>query len=194
MNGGWAQTHGSTLANTTELYLSVDEDQTGDSERNHTTEQIGYIAFGPVTDSDGDGILDVVEIATCTDPDDADTDDDGIIDGDEDSINQDGFVDLGETDPCNADTDGDGIQDGTELGYALSDIGPDTDTNIFIEDADPLTTTDPLDQHSDNDGFTDGQEDKNHNGQIDPGESDPNDETSKPIRAMPWIPLLLLDD
>ena len=47
MNGGWAQTHGPTPATTTELYLSVDEDQNGDSERSHITEQVSYIAFGP---------------------------------------------------------------------------------------------------------------------------------------------------
>jgi hypothetical protein len=45
-NGGWAQAHGSTLATTTSLYLSIDEDQVGDSERNHITEQVGYVAFG----------------------------------------------------------------------------------------------------------------------------------------------------
>jgi phosphodiesterase/alkaline phosphatase D-like protein len=45
-NGGWAQVHGSTLATTTELYLSIDEDQIGDSERNHINEQVGYVAFG----------------------------------------------------------------------------------------------------------------------------------------------------
>ncbi|MCP4568501.1 MAG: hypothetical protein GY841_13065, partial [FCB group bacterium] len=44
-NGGWAQVHGSTMATTTSLYLSIDEDQIGDSERNHTPEQVGYVAF-----------------------------------------------------------------------------------------------------------------------------------------------------
>jgi hypothetical protein len=46
-NGGWAQTHGSTLASTTSVYLSIGEDQIGDSERNHITEQVGYVVFGP---------------------------------------------------------------------------------------------------------------------------------------------------
>ncbi|MCP4662081.1 MAG: hypothetical protein GY856_42300 [bacterium] len=44
-NGGWAQVHGSTMATATSLYLSVDEDQLGDSERNHTPEQVGYVVF-----------------------------------------------------------------------------------------------------------------------------------------------------
>ena len=48
-NGGWAQVHGSTLATTTSLFLSIDEDQIGDTERSHTTEQVAYVAFaGPV--------------------------------------------------------------------------------------------------------------------------------------------------
>jgi len=45
-NGGWAQTHGATPATTTRLYLSVDEDQVADTERNHINEQVAYIAFG----------------------------------------------------------------------------------------------------------------------------------------------------
>ena len=40
-----SQAHGAPLASTTSLYLSVDEDQVGDSERGHTTEQVGYVAF-----------------------------------------------------------------------------------------------------------------------------------------------------
>ena len=44
-NGGWAQVHGATLATTTSLFLSVDEDQIADAERNHATEQVGYLVF-----------------------------------------------------------------------------------------------------------------------------------------------------
>jgi len=43
-NGGWAYMHGSLPASTT-MYLSIDEDQIGDSERSHTSEQIGYVVF-----------------------------------------------------------------------------------------------------------------------------------------------------
>ena len=124
-------------------------------------------------DSDGDGLTDELENTICTDPNDADTDNDGIPDGVED-VNHNGVVDTGETDPCNIDTDGDGIQDGTELGYALNDIGPDTDTGIFQPDLDPTTTTDPLDEDTDDDGLLDGEEDANHNGRLDSGELDPH--------------------
>lgn len=106
-------------------------------------------------------------------------------------LNHNGIVDLGETNPCNIDTDGDGIQDGTELGYTFADIGSDTNTGIFQPDLDPASTTNPLDADTDGDGLNDGQEDLNHNGGVDPGETDPNVFDARP---MPWIPLLLLDD
>jgi hypothetical protein len=126
----------------------------------------------PLIDSDSDGLTDDIENTYCTLPDDADTDDDGILDGVEDA-NQNGVVDIGETDPCNLDTDGDGIQDGTELGYTLVDIGTDTDMAVFVEDADPTTTTEPTLEDTDGDGFTDGEEDENWNGRVDGGEGDP---------------------
>lgn len=49
-------------------------------------------------DTDGDGIPDVIERRTGTDPLNADTDGDGIPDGTEDA-NRDGIVDPGESDP-----------------------------------------------------------------------------------------------
>ena len=125
-------------------------------------------------DPDHDGIPTSIEQTTCTDPNDGDTDDDGILDGAED-VNHNGVVDSGETDPCNPDTDGDGIQDGTELGVTSEHIGPDTDTGIFQPDLDPTTFTDPLSIDTDNDTLNDGQEDANHNGRVDGGETDPND-------------------
>ena len=54
------------------------------------------------------------------------------------------------------------------------DIGPDTDLEIFIEDLDPKTKTNPLKLDSDGDGINDGLEDSNHNGRVDPGETNPN--------------------
>ena len=113
-----------------------------------------------------------VEVSAKTTGNDADTDDDGLADGTEDA-NHNGIVDSGETDPCNVDTDGDGIQDGTEAGLTLLDIGTDTDGNIFISDTDPNTTTDPLSLDTDQDGMSDGEEDANHNGMVDEGETDP---------------------
>ena len=149
-----------------------------------------------VADSDNDGILNAVETASvCLDPLDADSDDDGIADGAED-LDKDGNLDEGETDPCDIDSDGDGIQDGTEMGVTDPVADPDgsgplkgTNTEIFQPDLDPSTTTDPLLEDSDNDGLLDGEEDTNHNGQVDPGESDPN---RPPGSSLTHIWLLLL--
>jgi len=132
-------------------------------------------------DSDGDGLTDDLETLLGTDPNDLDTDDDGISDGDEDA-NHNGIVDDDETDPRKVDTDDDGIQDGTEVGITEPIADPDgegpllgTDTEVFIPDADPITTTDPLNPDTDGDGVPDGEEDKNHNGRVDPGETNPRD-------------------
>ena len=51
-NGAWAQTHGPSYATPTTLYLSTDEDQTGDAERDHTAEQVGYLVFGSAADNE----------------------------------------------------------------------------------------------------------------------------------------------
>ena len=69
--------------------------------------------------------LDAVEIGhACLDSsDDADTDDDGLLDGIEDA-NRDGFQLIRcETDPCVWDTDDDGMGDGYEVNNALEPAG-----------------------------------------------------------------------
>jgi len=137
-----------------------------------------FILFSNV-DSDDDGLTDDIEAILGTDHDDADTDDDGILDGDEDA-NHNGVVDSNETDPTMTDTDGDGIQDGTELGYTIEHKDADTDIEVFQPDLDPSTTTNPLRADTDGDGMSDGEEDINYNGRVDEGESDPNEE------EFPW--------
>lgn len=59
------------------------------------------------TDADVDGLSDEKEAELGTDPNNADTDKDGILD-----VNE---VMLYNTDPLNPDTDGDGIKDGSEV-------------------------------------------------------------------------------
>jgi len=46
-DGSWAVLYGSNPVTNTTLNLAIDEDQLGDSERSHTTEQVAYIVFGP---------------------------------------------------------------------------------------------------------------------------------------------------
>jgi len=117
-------------------------------------------------DSDGDGLEDVIENIIGTDPFDDDTDDDGLMDGNE--------VNVYGTNPLDPDSDFDGLLDGLELGLTAPQ-GNDTNLGIFVPDADPSTTTDPLDDDTDGDGLIDGVEDANGNGRVDPGETDPND-------------------
>ena len=48
-NGGWPVLFGSNGVSGSQLTLSYDEDIVRDSERNHTTEQVAYLAFGSTT-------------------------------------------------------------------------------------------------------------------------------------------------
>jgi hypothetical protein len=65
---------------------------------------MGSVAFQIDADSDDDGLPDGEEILIGTDPFDADSDDDGLTDGDE--------VEVYGTDPLDADSDDDGLTDG----------------------------------------------------------------------------------
>src|SRR5690606_27119735 len=78
-------------------------------------------------DTDDDGLLDGEEVDTYgTDPLDADTDDDGLTDGDE--------VDTYGTDPLDADTDDGGVPDGEEVDRGTDPLDPSDD--FPEEDAD----------------------------------------------------------
>ena len=141
-----------------------------------------------LNDCDNDGLTDYEEISgndnpntpanpdgTITDPQDDDSDDDGIIDGNE-YLGADGnpLTDDG-TNPNDPDSDNDGILDGTEIGLSTPE-GTDTDTSVFVPDNDPTTVSDPNDQDTDDDGIIDGNEDADHDGMVDNDETDPLDE------------------
>jgi hypothetical protein len=117
-----------------------------------TVPPIGAFAgvnFTIVLDSDGDGLLDGVEIQNGTDPDNADTDHDGLSDGDE--------VNIYHTDPLNPDTDGDGLSDGDEVHiYGTNPLDPDTDHDLLSDGFEVAHGTNPLDPDSDHDGIIDG--------------------------------------
>ena len=105
--------------------------------------------------------------STISDPFDADSDEDGLSDGREDS-NSNGLQDDWETDNLNADSDGDDIHDGIESGvFELTGV-LSRDSLIFEYDADEgRYTTDPLKMDSDSDGIDDDVEDCNKNGMYD---------------------------
>lgn len=144
----------------------------------------------PDVDSDGDGLSNPTETSLGTDPNRADTDNDGLEDAEEvltyetDPVSADsdcdGLTDAEElalgTDPLLVDSDGDGLTDGQERGRQQA-VAATNCSDIFVPDADPMTTTDPLSADSDNDGVVDGAEDGNQNGRVDAGELNPADAT-----------------
>ncbi|MDO8649642.1 MAG: hypothetical protein Q7R81_07765 [Candidatus Peregrinibacteria bacterium] len=111
-------------------------------------------------DTDGDGLWDGPEVLIAkTDPLRRDTDSDGIIDGIED-VNHNGIRDSGETDPTNIDSDRDGLCDGycriSKGGRVCSDFGKTIGCIPTIS-------------------IKWRGEDKNLNGQLDANETDPLD-------------------
>ncbi len=115
-----------------------------------------------------------------TDPLNADTDGDGLSDGDEVCLHRtnplradsdgDGLADMRElglgTDPMSPDTDGDGLLDGWEAAHGLDPLVPSGDDGADADvDGDGLTNiqeqrrgTDPWNPDTDGDGLSDGQE------------------------------------
>lgn len=128
------------------------------------------------TDRDGDGLDNETERQLGLPDDDADADDDGLPDGEEPDYDADTDGD-GLINALDPDSDGDGLGDGTESGVVVP--GPDTDTDAgnFVPDEDAATTTDPVSADTDGGGYDDGDEDTNHNGKVDVGETNPGDPT-----------------
>ncbi|MCC6793386.1 MAG: hypothetical protein IT336_17005 [Thermomicrobiales bacterium] len=131
---------------------------------------------GPVDypDSDGDGLDDNTEAQIGTDPTSADTDQDGLSDGDEvnlygsDPLSMDGDGDLlpdynevmqHGTNPMNPDSDGDSLNDHDELNYNTDPLNADSDGDGLLDGIELFTyPSDPLDTDSDDDGLLDGDE------------------------------------
>jgi cysteine-rich repeat protein len=121
---------------------------------------ITYAQVANVVDSDGDGLKDAVEDKNLngqvdageTDPKKADTDGDGLSDGDE--VNKYG------TDPLKADTDGDGLRDGDEVTKHKTDPKKADTDGDGLSDGDEVNKygTDPLKADTDGDGVSDGDE------------------------------------
>ncbi len=132
--------------------------------------QIAFSVNVVPPDSDGDGIDDATESAIGTDPNDADTDDDGLLDGSED-LNADGLLDAGETDPLDPDTDDDLLCDDTRA----DNDGDGIDPVDLCFGSEVVAGTDPQDNDSDLDTFTDGAE-------VASG-SDPNSSSSTPLNG-----------
>ncbi|MFM1942078.1 MAG: hypothetical protein RI897_1060 [Verrucomicrobiota bacterium] len=131
-----------------------------------------FRVFG-LDDRDADGVPDELEGPLGLDPDNSDSDADGIPDGEED-FDGDGLINAGElvaeTDPRIADTDGNGTLDGEE--------DPDGDSLSHAEEI--AAGTNPLVADSDGDGWNDESEVT--------GGSDPMDPLSLPYRMIVGAP------
>ena len=99
-------------------------------------------------DSESDGLTDLEEWQEGTNPLQADTDADGLTDGDEvNANNPDGVA----TNPLNSDTDGDELSDGDEVqgnnsqNFTSNPILGDTDSDQFDDAAEIAALTDPRD-------------------------------------------------
>jgi hypothetical protein len=111
-----------------EVQAAVDSDADGLPDA-WETENFGNLNQTASGDPDNDGLTNAQEFTNGTDPNNADSDGDGLKDGQE--------VNTTKTDPSRKDTDGDGLSDGDEV-------------NVY--------KTDPTKSDSDGDGLPDGDE------------------------------------
>lgn len=148
-------TGGNTCFVMTEKSLPIGSDEDGDGLNNALERGYGSDINNP--DTDGDGVLDGLEVFRLgSHPTKRDSDGDGIIDGIEDA-NRNGRFEPGETNPVEWDTDRDGLCDGLCKVNKGQDLrGEDKNLNgIYEPDAgeyDPRTTD------SDGDGIFDEHE------------------------------------
>ena len=120
--------------NSSEIAYGTDKIFGFDTDADSMPDGWEQLHFGDLTrdgtaDEDNDGLIDLQEFENSTDPNNEDTDGDGLTDG--------GEVNTYGTDPNDQDTDGDGLTDGNEV-------------NTY--------GTDPNNQDTDGDGFTDKEE------------------------------------
>lgn len=114
----------------------------------------------PDLDSDGDGLTDADEAQRGTDPNNPDTDSDGLDDWTE--------VWFTRTNPLSSDSDGDGLTDGFERSHEYPDAygnlllldpnNPDLDGDGLVDSRDLAAGCSPANSDTDGDGFNDLQE------------------------------------
>lgn len=136
-------------------YILGDADYDKDGLTNSREKELGTDPNNP--DTDGDGLLDGEEVMTYhSNPLKQDTDDDGLDDYKE--------VMVTKTDPSKADGDSDGLKDGEEIARKTDPNNPDTDGDGLI-DGDEVSKyeTNPLVADTDGDGLSDGDEVRTYN-------------------------------
>jgi outer membrane protein OmpA-like peptidoglycan-associated protein len=113
---------------------------------------VSYTILPSDNDVDKDGLSKSVEEQLGTDPNKADTDGDGLSDGDE--------VNKYHTNPLKADSDGDGLSDKDEIMVYKTDPNKADSDGDGLKDGDEVSkyNTDPLKADTDGDGLSDGDE------------------------------------
>jgi len=114
-------------------------------------------------DKDKDGLPNLSEFIADTDPENKDSDNDGVSDGKEISQGSDPLNILIDSSADSKDTDKDGLPDWYEEKYGFDpenseDAGEDEDGDGLTNKQEFATRTNPADKDSDGDGFTDGEE------------------------------------
>jgi MYXO-CTERM domain-containing protein len=168
---------------------------------------------GSLDDPDGDGLTNAEEAGLGTDPNDPDTDDDGLTDGIE-------VRGENPTNPLDPDSDDDLLCDGPDSVAGVCTGGEDrdrdgardadeTDPNDADSDDDAIgdgvevldgsypgplgPRTNPLDPDTDDDGLADGAEDADHDGTLDDGETDPTDPGDPAGEGVPLLPVQVIE-
>lgn len=142
---------GGAITTSKDLDAYSTADEPGDSYYNISL-GLTFVSENCEADNDMDGLGKCDEEKFGTDPENPDTDSDGLKDGEE--INK--YI----TNPLVADTDSDGLKDGEEvLSYKTDPNINDTDGD-GLKDGEEITSykTDPLVADSDKDGLKDGDE------------------------------------
>ncbi|HEX2906005.1 MAG TPA: TadE/TadG family type IV pilus assembly protein [Phototrophicaceae bacterium] len=159
--------------------IALNGDETLDSDYDGLRDDWEKLNFGDLSqtgtdDPDGDGCNNGCEETRDLNPNLADTDGEGLSDGDEIYIyhtdpklqdtDTDGLTDYNElftykTDPLDADSEGDGLNDGDEILYGTDPHDPDSDDDT-ISDGNEVHDkgTDPKNQDTDGDGLSDFEE------------------------------------
>jgi hypothetical protein len=130
----------------------ADSDNDGMDDAWETEHGLNVGTNDAAADPDADGLSNLQEFTLKTDPKTADSDGDGLKDGDE--------VNTHHTDPLRADTDTDGLNDGDEINtHHTNPLRVDTDGD-GVSDKDEIVTylTNPQSKDTDGDGFLDGVE------------------------------------
>lgn len=111
--------------------------------------KLAFEGLSPTVDFDNDGLSDLTELELGTDMTNPDTDNDGLLDGEE--------ITTYNTNPLKRDTDDDNLSDGEEIEpYRTDPLNPDSDADsLYDGDEVFIWATDPLDSDSDHDGLSD---------------------------------------